>query len=558
MSNTEEPTESNQKRSSYVNQSPDVEEFLESGRKKAKTCLSTDEDVEKLGLGYMLKSAKALVKIINEIWNNCEDHLILGENDNSTFTFQRRIFKEAEVKKKGRKLKITTQKVSNTKNFGNLPSVPENLGEMISIGQAQAESDILPDYNKYIDKSAILCEDVLLPFLTGLKEHLKNVQVFLGQIEAWLIEPELNVSFLNQTFDKDLVANDTLAETRYLNSSDNDDLPETELYGSYCLDVNCRYECNFDICTEVGRKGLETALAFLKTHQTVTQIVVKDAGEKSVNGTYTINGEYNNVYGYTRSGLWNGKHVMFTLFSRRHNSDNSRSWFISCKPSTSRHGSERVFLYRTEATGQDEYKLPPMNGWGNASRGIDPPPTLQMISMQQQGTSFALPPITIPILVKKSTGETITLDVQNTDTVSFLKSKIQEHLNVPREEQCLFSYGKEFCDEKDTLRRYAIRKGLTLNLIPSSLSTTPFIKVYIKFSTGETSTYVVYSTETIRRLTDFICYWERLPSGGNQGLIYSGSQLEENRTLSSYNIQNESHLHFVLYPPQVQEEQDET
>ena len=109
MSNTEETPESSLKRGSFVN------DFLESGRKKVKTRLSTTTDNQQIeDLEYMLKSVKALVKIIDEIWDNCEEHLTSSENCESPLTFQREVFEEAKVEKKGRNLTITTQIVSNT------------------------------------------------------------------------------------------------------------------------------------------------------------------------------------------------------------------------------------------------------------------------------------------------------------------------------------------------------------------------------------------------------------------------------------------------------------
>lgn len=137
------------------------------------------------------------------------------------------------------------------------------------------------------------------PFLTSFQEHLKEIQVFLGKIEEWLIEPKIIDSFLNQTFDIKLT--DVAVGT------------EKVLYQSYCLDVDLQMICNYNLCAEDGRKRFEVALAFLKTHQPITQIVVKDAGEKAVNGTYTIERVYNGVYGYMRSGVWEGKPAKFYL-----------------------------------------------------------------------------------------------------------------------------------------------------------------------------------------------------------------------------------------------------
>jgi len=273
MSNTEETPESSRKRSSLV------DDFLESGRKKARTSLSTDDNhIE--DLEYILKSVKALVKIINEKWDNCDEHLTSNENCETPLSFERVLFKEAKVEKKGRNLIISTQKVSDAKDFGSLPAVPEDLSNLVCFGPPESESDILPDYNRYLEKSSILCEDVLLPFLTSFQEHLKEIQVFLGKIEEWLLEPEVAGSFLEKTFDGP-----------GCRTTDKNNPLKIILYGSYCLDVNSKTKSTYDLCTEDGREGLKAAFVFVKTFKPVIQIEVKDAGEKAVNGTYTLAGK---------------------------------------------------------------------------------------------------------------------------------------------------------------------------------------------------------------------------------------------------------------------------
>eukprot|EP00594_Rhizosolenia_setigera_P018084 CAMPEP_0178967878 /NCGR_PEP_ID=MMETSP0789-20121207/17881_1 /TAXON_ID=3005 /ORGANISM="Rhizosolenia setigera, Strain CCMP 1694" /LENGTH=40 /DNA_ID= /DNA_START= /DNA_END= /DNA_ORIENTATION= len=39
------------------------------------------------------------------------------------------------------------------KDFGNLPSVPEDLSKLVCSEPTESENQILPDYNKYLEKS---------------------------------------------------------------------------------------------------------------------------------------------------------------------------------------------------------------------------------------------------------------------------------------------------------------------------------------------------------------------------------------------------------------------
>jgi hypothetical protein len=50
----------------------------------------------------------------------------------------------------------------------------------------------------------VLHDNVLEPFLVKLKQHLELIQVCLGEIESWLLEPKSNIQFLEETFGKKL------------------------------------------------------------------------------------------------------------------------------------------------------------------------------------------------------------------------------------------------------------------------------------------------------------------------------------------------------------------
>mmetsp|Transcript_15050 Transcript_15050/g.34897 ORF Transcript_15050/g.34897 Transcript_15050/m.34897 type:complete len:343 (-) Transcript_15050:1466-2494(-) len=174
---------------------------------------------------------------------------------------------------------------------------------------------------------------------------------------------------------------------------------------------------------------------------------------------------------------------------------------------------------------------------------IEAPLGFSRSTVSRERSQFALniPRGGMQLFVKTLTGKTVSIEVEEGESIEDVKAKIAEKEGIPPEQQRLIFGGQQLQDSK-TLDDYDVGDDSTLHLV---LRLRGGMQLFVKTLTGKTVSIEVEEGESIEDVKAKIAEKEGIPPE-QQRLIFGGQQLQDSKTLDDYDVGDDSTLHLVL------------